>query len=303
VTGDDLPLRTVQFGCSFLLNVVLHCRERAGMRAWVTVLREAFETFPHTAVWFIKTLLSQECTWMSDFLVRCTDSLARGTFVQVVVQAATVIAPKEPGGLMFCSAAKESDLLGMCNSEDPKKSACAFTALLVKDVMLRVLSVPMHIRVADELFVLIRDLAAIPSACITMIQCGAISRLAYFAIPDGVPIPIKNLFTSRIPVQRSHNKNDFCMLLQSVFEALASLLAVPQMRKVPLLQERTYWESELVAEAKEAFTTIFQEMSVTGGMDASSMSDYMEKVPELSDVLTHLNYTILNYRAPLHCVT
>ena len=53
------------------------------MRAWVTVLRDAFETFPHTAVWFIKILLSTECSWMNDFLLRCTDSLARGTFVQV----------------------------------------------------------------------------------------------------------------------------------------------------------------------------------------------------------------------------
>ena len=50
----DLPLETVQFGCHFLLDVVLHCRERAGMRAWITVLREAFETFPHTAVWFLQ---------------------------------------------------------------------------------------------------------------------------------------------------------------------------------------------------------------------------------------------------------
>ena len=28
--SGDLPLRTVQFGCHFLLDVVLHCRERAG---------------------------------------------------------------------------------------------------------------------------------------------------------------------------------------------------------------------------------------------------------------------------------
>ena len=48
--------------------------------------------------------------------------------------------------------------------------------------------------------------------------------------------------------------------------------------QVPLLQERTYWESELVTEAKQAFTNIFNEMSLNGGMDASNMSDYMEKV-------------------------
>lgn len=38
------------------------------------------------------------------------------------------------------------------------------------------------------------------------------------------------------------------------------------LHKVPLLQERTYWESDLVVEAKEAFTIIFQEMSQNGGM-------------------------------------
>ena len=55
-----------------------------------------------------------------------------------------------------------------------------------------------------------------------------------------------------------------------------------------LLQERTYWESELVAEAKEAFTTIFQEMSINGGMDATSMSEYMERVNGAGSKVTPL---------------
>jgi hypothetical protein len=246
---EDLPLRTVQFGCSFLLNVVLHCRERAGMRAWVTVLRQAFQSFPHTALWFVKNLLSPDCSWLDDFLMRCSDPLARGTFVQLVVQAASVVAPTDPQSLISFVSLTEPELVAACQSE---QSNCeAYTALLVREIMDKVLLVPMCIRVADELFVLIRDLAAIPCACQAMLQCNAISRLAFFAIPDGVPLKVKAMFASRMSsTLRLPGKNDFCMLLQSVFEAMAALLGVPQMRKVQLLQEKTYWETELVAEAK-----------------------------------------------------
>ena len=44
-TLDDLPLRTIQFSCHFLLDVVLHCRERAAMRSSINCLKEAFETY------------------------------------------------------------------------------------------------------------------------------------------------------------------------------------------------------------------------------------------------------------------
>lgn len=44
-TLDDLPLRTIQFSCHFLLDVVLHCRERAAMRSSINCLKAAFETY------------------------------------------------------------------------------------------------------------------------------------------------------------------------------------------------------------------------------------------------------------------
>ena len=43
-----------------------------------------------------------------------------------------------------------------------------------------------------------------------------------------------------------------------------------------------------MAEAKEAFTTIFQEMSLNGGMDATSMSEYMERVNGAGSKVTPL---------------
>ena len=243
-------------------------------------------------------------------MAHCSDTLARGTFVQVVVQAVTVVAPPEPFALEPLIFANEGDLKDLCgfDDEDPAGTAKALReayastsppasavplaqalmALLTKDLMERVLLAPLHIRVADELFVLIRDLAAIPCVCTAMLRSGAISRLAFFAIPDLSHPDTKSAFSLHSIATRLPTRNDFYPLLQNVFEAMAALLGVPQLRKVPLLQERTYWESELVAEAKEAFTTIFQEMSVNGGMDATSMSEYMERVNGAGSKVTPL---------------
>ena len=64
----------------------------------------------------------------------------------MVVQAATVIAPREPGGLMSLTSLKDIDLITISGSDDQRKSASAYMALLVREVMQRVLNVPTHIR-------------------------------------------------------------------------------------------------------------------------------------------------------------
>ena len=64
----------------------------------------------------------------------------------MVVQAATVIAPREPGGLMAFTGLKDSDLINISGSDDIKKKSCAYMALLVREIMQRVLNVPSHIR-------------------------------------------------------------------------------------------------------------------------------------------------------------
>jgi len=64
-------------------------------------------------------------------------------------------------------------------------------------------------------------------------------------------------------------------------EALAAILGVPQIRKVPLTIEGTHWDNvELVPEAKEAFTIIFNEYTENGrisGLDIHDIVTYKEK--------------------------
>jgi hypothetical protein len=273
--ADDLPLRTVQFNITFLLDVVLHCRERAAMRSTVDALKVSFEAFPHTALWFVKQVVDTTvCPWFAEYLLHCSDALARGTFVQILVHAVTTIAPKGPDALAQYRGLKVPELRAQTATNEPG----LFIALLVRMMIEHTFKAVNYVRTADELFVLMRDLAAIPSICTSLLSTGMVSFLSYFIMPELVPQIIRTMFEKNLVQSRQNARPEYTFLLQSVFEALAALLGVPQIRKVALLQDRTYWESDLVPEARDALTTMFQESAHGGGMDTNDVAKYFDRV-------------------------
>jgi hypothetical protein len=252
------------------------------MRAWINVFKKIFETFPLTAVWLLQTLSDGTSSWMDDYLLQCSDALARNTFVQIVTQAVFSVASSREDSmelLLPYKAVPITNLRRLVSSEKKPSEGLIgpCLALLVRDVLDKVLDAPAHTRVADEIFTMIRDIAGVPCICASLIVHRAVSLLAFFTTPEGVSNDIRSLFGDRMRMNRAPQKQDFYLLLQSVFEALAAILGVPQLRKVPLLQERSTWDSELVPEAKEAFTQLFAEVARKGGMDASDIIEYREK--------------------------
>jgi len=124
-----LPLRTIQFSCHFLLDVVLHCRERAAMRSSINCLKAAFETFPRGAVWFISLIVdNNNCSWFADYILSCSDALARATFAQILVQAATVVAAKDKDALTMYRTYRVADLRSVAQTLEP----ASLMALMVK---------------------------------------------------------------------------------------------------------------------------------------------------------------------------
>ncbi len=112
-----------------------------------------------------------------------------------------------------------------------------------------------YIHTADELFVLIRDLCAIPCMSKLMQSLGLVGFLCYFSTPDLVPQVIQTMFEKNFPQQQTHANTNVCAeytnLLQNVYESIAALLGVSQLRKVNLLQERySYWDTDLVPEVR-----------------------------------------------------
>ncbi len=283
-----IPMQATQFGCSFLFDVVLHCRERSASREWVDVLKNLFEVFPAGGIWFLDTLLFDDSnTWFHDYLLTCSDQLARSTFVQVVVQAVNAISPKGEDyskALVNFMTLSDDEVFLKTEEEaadpNPLKASVSYTLLiaLVKKVLEFVHRSRYYTRCADEIFALLRDLASIPCVCSLFIQLNAISLLGFIVHPECVDEETRSLFLDQCRGLRSNTKQDTTLLFQSIFEAIAALMGVPQIRKVALVKEITAYESELVPAARDALTIIFQENSRKGNMDANDIVLFKEKI-------------------------
>ena len=272
----QIPHETVNFGIHFLLDVILHCRERAAIQLWINTLRDTFQSYPDTALSLIKGILMEMHTdnnnWLKEYLLCCTDANARHTFVQVLFHAVAAIAPPNADALdSFNSDIKNPELIE--RGDAPSLLYCLVRILITDKLM----SVHNFLRTADELFVLIRELAGIPCINHAMVKQCVICRIAFFAMPEQSPKAIKEAFIKSF--SRSVKIENFYPLVPCVLEALAAILGVPQIRKVPLTTEGTHWDNvELVTEAKEAFTIIFNEQTDNGlGMDAQDIVAYKEK--------------------------
>jgi ubiquitin C-terminal hydrolase len=296
-SNPDIAKKLVQFGVTFLLDVILHCRERCAMKQWVEVIKEAFITFPDTASFFIFELIkNNQNTWLNEYLLYCSDQSARQTFVQLVFAAVQVIAPKTDEGLVKNLKLTQEELRKKLSIIDSSSTIHNNTLLscLYLELMDKLWRVPQHVKNSDEIFVLIRDLASIPSFNSTMIQMNMISYLSFFIMPNNVNGRIRSNFMMK---QNKNNRHDyFPMLYQSIYEAIASLLGVPQVRKVPLYIERSHYiDNELVEDAQRALTTIFSEISHNGGLSIEDIINYKEQTTQTRVTAQTAKLTIDKY--------
>lgn len=284
--NDSLPSQTFQFSVKFLFDIILHCRERSGTKSWQQIFQQHFENFPSSAKWLLKELVASDRTWLKEYLLYCSDFMSRSTFVHIITQAIHALMPINEALLQSLN---EKDEIIVLNGEETTKVRAHIATemnpkveylivLFLQHILKFVLEVPAHVRTADEVFVLIRDLAAIPSIRFCLNYHQIIAKLCFFVIPESVHVDLKSLFY--VPnIKGNRNRPDYFVLFGAIFEALASLLGVPQVRKINLLQDnRTYWERQLVPEAKDALTIIFQEVSTNGLMDSNQLFQFIERV-------------------------
>ncbi len=286
-SDNDLPLRTVRVCCEFLMDVLMHLRERSAMRASVTAVRCMFEAHPHTAAWFLSHVLTADaCSWFVDYLLASTDALSRASFVQLVVQAAQIVAPKNPLALLpFVSMDGNQNMHTLHPGGD-----VALCVRLVTALMHIIPRVANHVRTGDEVFVLVRDLAAsVPCICAALQCMGCVAYLSFYVLPlsdlhwDEMRSAFERISLPSVAAARQQpqqgTRHEYAQLHQSVFEAMAALLGVPQIRKVSLLQDRVVaWDADLVPEAREALSCIFEEVSRDGGMDTHDINRYLDRV-------------------------
>lgn len=267
----------VQFGIRFFLSVVLHCREKSE-KAWIVCLGNALVANPQSALWFIQHLTSPTSSpnWLSEYIDTCHEPRAKNAFIQLIVAAVVALSPADPDCLLPYIHPVASPI-PTAPPASPTSSAGALAAFIVV-IQERIFAIPGSFSRsggADELFVLIRELAS-TSACVrrALLELQTISVLSYFLFlgfdaAKNFPLPLQSSILVRFsepPTSTSRNKPrgyDFDSLISSVLEAIGAILQVPQMRKAPLLVERLVPKSdwgteELTPEARHAYTVIFK---------------------------------------------
>lgn len=279
---DDLPLRTIQFGCRFFLSIVLHCRERCE-REWLNCLKEAFAVIPRSAIWFISHLVETHNTLLDDYLIKCHDIRAKNSFINLVVSAAQVATPAKSGADCLIP---HLGLPQLVTKIPEGLSAEKLMAIFVKVIHARIFRVPEYARVSDELFILLAQLAAITPIRKALVELRTLSALTFFFLHEmdlNNPIPpsIFSRFSEHKERQKKGVMVDYELVATSIYEAVAAILDVPQPRRHSLLAERMSASdcNELTHECKQAYHTIFEEL--TNGKNRMNEVDffkYLEKV-------------------------
>ena len=248
----------VSFGCQFFVDVVLHCKNRSGVKLWLDVLDSYFKKFPFTADWFLTHILTQaQCSWLRDFLLHSTDSMASSTFVHLIVSAGHIVIENAAG-----------------SSGGVPEAALSRVTAVVDSILDMLPLVPLNWRTADELFIALRDLSSVPGVAEHLVRKDVIAKLAYFAIPEQVPSHIRDIYEK----PTASATKDFSNLIQTVLEAIAVLLGIPQTRKVALIEENPKTLlSQLTGDLSMALTTIFRENCIGNRMDFRDLLTYMEK--------------------------
>ena len=276
VPAAETVMSTVKFGTQFLLDVILHCRERSGTKQWCTELRNVFETYPETAKWFIKYILGKNCAVLQEYVLRCADALSRSTFVQLIGHAVSALCSKDwpVDCLLEYSQSSVEDIL-RAMKENPTLLE-PLLVLLINQVMKLLPEATSHLPTCDELFGLIRELAKFPPLCSYMLHMDAVAQICFFIIPEKVPPAVEEMFAAASPRFIGADSKPFHSVL---FEVIAALLGVPQSQKVHLLNEKAnLWEPELTEDAARALTAIFKECAHYGGMDSRDILTYMDRV-------------------------
>jgi ubiquitin C-terminal hydrolase len=287
-SGAKTGLATAQLTCKYLLNVVFHCRERAAPKRWVNVLKSCFETSTECAAWFVGHVLKVSDPMMPSyfeiFTQQCTDAVARGMFVQILVAAVSALGADLPQeALLPYLNYDDNDLKMLGKKKAPTGAGVSLLAVslltqLTRKMLDSLLEVPLYVRVSDELFALLREVSCVSCIRKAFWAFPIISILMFYVHPTAAKDSIRELIDSRLRQHRGNHSLEFHPLLQSVFEAIASVLGVPQMRKVGLLQDRSFYESELVPDARDAFTTIFGEVARAGHMTSSDVLMYKDRI-------------------------
>ena len=78
------------------------------------------------------------CSWFAAYILSCSDdALARTTFAQILVQAATVVAPKDEDALTMYRTYRVADFQSVAQTLEPASLMALMVKLIVDNLFIR----------------------------------------------------------------------------------------------------------------------------------------------------------------------
>ncbi|KDO28586.1 hypothetical protein SPRG_06442 [Saprolegnia parasitica CBS 223.65] len=225
-------------GLSFVLDVVLHSREKKGIARWLQALQHAFSAHPGLVARFLDDVIGdKKATWLTTYLFECPDGMARQTFVHLVTRA-LLLAPTEMTQRVV------TELVGLWN-----------------------VVFPLYV---DDFFNLVRHLCEQSAEMrAQFVAANMCSRLVHFFLGARSLPPLQAAYPT---AALSNAQMDF----QPLFEALAGLLGLPRRVPEPLLADGSVHSITLSTRAIAAFSELFDEFAINGVMGVNELKAYFK---------------------------
>lgn len=265
-----LRMDVFRTGVLFLLDVILHSRERPGIQAWINHLKQALHSDIATASYLVTTLATTGASWLRTYFLECTDSTARNWVLQLVTCAVLELASQSESEKEALALPDASEAIG--------KSHVAVLLMAAMDLVLEANKFWRH---TDELFLLFRDVAR-ESTLIRdfLVRADLVSRLGLFVLGERVPPALRNAYGA-VHWQQGDNVNHHAHDLLYLLETIVTLVGVPQIQKVPLLEEPSEHHTSaqdyrLTPAATAALMNIFAQYARNGTMGMHEILRYLE---------------------------
>ncbi|KAG7400469.1 Ubiquitin carboxyl-terminal hydrolase 34 [Phytophthora boehmeriae] len=256
---EDIQMTLTEIGVEFVLEVLLHSREKHGIARWITVLASKFTKSKSICVRFFTALSTSKCiSWLRELLFECPDSIARQSFVHLVSRALTAYETHRK---------EEQDT---CDTENGEVAAAEDTSVIRRflEAIVSFLDQTSIMQQShlEECFMLLRNCAEISATARTQLQqLEMIARLINFFLCDRGPSELKDAFPSSTlqPTSSRYASPDYQYLL----EAVIAILGIPRRTTEPLLMESStqYPHRVILSDrAEHAITKIFEEYQAPG---------------------------------------
>lgn len=271
-SSADEALSVTQMGTEFLFNVLLHAREKSGIKGWVRALQKLYEQNEEACQWLLVQLTTtMHSRWMQDVLFECFSPQARNALVDLAAHAVQCLVPREIEVLKSITSAEQAPV-----SEGDDASQKSIIINLLDTMVTLLADAATHWKNFDQYFLLWLRLAEVDET-LRAYMCSKdyIALLSNFFL--GARSPIRQHFPQVAATYNQVLGPNYGPLVQ----AISALVGVPVVRRAPLLEDDTVvfsQDAKLSEAATHALSDIFEKFASNYngvlGMSSNDINKY-----------------------------